>query len=176
LVAALLAVAATAGVVAAQVWRRPGSVAVTNASGSLRVDVPSAWAGQYQDSTWDLTPYGQRGKLGVALVVARDVAGWRDAGSDTPGVFVGRASGLAADPVLARSAAAGCPAAGRHWEHAGLAGTVLDHASCGGAARFVEAVLSPTDSSFLVYVQVKEPAGGDAAAGVLDSLAIGPLS
>jgi eukaryotic-like serine/threonine-protein kinase len=166
----LLALAA-GGVVAYRIVLDRDTV-VAGAGGALAVTVPHRWAAQYQDSGWDLGPYGQAGRHGVALLVTSDVAGWGAAGSNTPGVFVGRAAGVRAEQVLPHSAAGACPAmTPRTWNHGGLSGQVIDHQPCQGR-HFVEATLSPAGGAYLVYVQVKEPDGGTDAAAVLDSISV----
>ena len=127
-----------------------------------------------QDAGWDLTPYGQAGRSGSGLAVAGDVAGWRDPATSSPGVFVGLATGVRVPAVQA--AGSRCPYVQEDDRTiAGLPATVRRHQPCAGsAAALVEAVLAPPDGSYLVFVQVKEPAGGDRADRVLDSLTVRP--
>jgi hypothetical protein len=154
--------------------RATATVAVTGAAGRVSVTVPAAWGRQVQDAGWDLTPYGLAGRSGSGLAVAGDVAGWRDPTTSSPGVFVGLATGLRRSAVQA--AGSRCPYVqddGR--TIASLPATVRRHQPCAGsAAALVEAVLAPPDGRYVVFVQVKEPAGSDRADRVLDSLTVRP--
>ncbi|HZB48148.1 MAG TPA: hypothetical protein VE547_03565, partial [Mycobacteriales bacterium] len=140
-------------------------------AGGLTVEVPAAWARQQQSAEWDLTPLGAAGRRGTALVVAGDVAGWRDPASTTPGVFVGVAPGVAATSLWAASVARGCPYTEQtRTLPGGLSGQVRRHDCPGSPTRLTEAVLTRPGSTDLVYVQVKEPVAEDGAAAVLDSV------
>ena len=174
LVLVLLAVGSAAAVAARS--RAAATVTVTGAAGRVGVTVPSSWGRQVQDAGWDLTPYGQAGRSGSGLAVAGDVAGWRDPATSSPGVFVGLATGLRVPAVQA--AGSRCPYVQEDDRTiAGLPATVRRHQPCAGsAAALVEAVLAPPDGSYLVFVQVKEPAGGDRADRVLDSLTVRPAA
>ncbi|HST66068.1 MAG TPA: serine/threonine-protein kinase [Mycobacteriales bacterium] len=160
-------VLAGAGTAAAVLVRERRPVTVTTADGAIRLRVPPSWAAQERRTPWDLGPYG--GGTGVALVVAPSVTGWAD--STGPGVFAGRADGVAPAALLARSLAASCPAdPSRPLAGSGLTGT-LTRRVCGSTA-YVEAVLQPPDRSFSVYVQVKEAASGGTADSVIRSLVV----
>ena len=172
LVLVLLAGGSAAAVVARA--RATATVAVTGAAGRVSVTVPAAWGRQVQDAGWDLTPYGLAGRSGSGLAVAGDIAGWRDPTTSSPGVFVGLATGLRIPAVQA--AGSRCPyVQDDDRTIAGLPATVRRHQPCAGsAATLVEAVLAPPDGSYVVFVQVKEPAGSDRADRVLDSLTVRP--
>ena len=168
-VAAVLVLLAT-GTTAYFVVRARQTVAVVAESG-LTVEVPASWAKQQQSDDWDLTSFGAAGKRGPALLVAGDVARWRDPSSTTPGVFVGVARGVAATSLWAASAAGGCP----HTEQtrtlsSGLTGQVRRYECPGAPTRVTEAVLTRPGATELVFVQVKEPVADDAADTVLDSV------
>jgi eukaryotic-like serine/threonine-protein kinase len=159
-----------AGAVFALVLRDRATVTVRSASG-LAVTVPAAWGRQYQESVWELAPYGLRGRRGTALAVASDLASWRDPTSRTPGVFVGTAAGLRADALLGTGPARACPYVEDHRTIAGMDATVRRHESCAGSpSALVEAVLVPTGGGRLVFVQVKEPASAQEADRVLASV------
>jgi eukaryotic-like serine/threonine-protein kinase len=169
---ALVAVLVLAGAGTAAVLvrdRRPVTVTTTDAA--VRLRVPPAWAAQERRTAWDLGPYG--GRSGVALVAAPDVTGWHDPSSAVPGVFAGRADGVAPAELLARSVAAACPAdQPRALSGSGLTGTLTRHVCAGSPVAWVEAVLQPPDRSFSVYVQVKEPVAADTADAVVRSLVV----
>jgi eukaryotic-like serine/threonine-protein kinase len=172
LVGVVLAGGSAAAVVARS--RATATVAVTGAAGQLSVTVPSAWGRQVQDAGWDLTPYGLAGRSGSGLAVAGDISRWRDPTTSSPGVFVGLATGLRIPAVQA--AGPRCPYVQEDDRTiAGLPATVRRHQPCAGsAAELVEAVLAPPDGRYIVFVQVKEPAGSDQADRVLDSLTVRP--
>ena len=140
---AVLAVLVAGGAVAyVLVQRERATVEVTAASG-LHVSVPAGWGRQQQAADWDLTPLGAAGERGTALLVARDVAGWRDPASATPGVFVGVARGVSEDRLWAASAAHSCEYSQESRElPSGLAGTVRRYECPGSPARVTEAVLT----------------------------------
>jgi len=174
LVLVLLAGGSAAAVAARA--RATATVVVTGAAGRISVTVPAAWGRQMQDARWDLTPYGLTGRSGNGLAVAGDVAGWRDPTTSSPGVFVGLASGLRIPAVQA--AGSRCPYAQEDDRTvAGLPATVRRHQPCAGsAAALVEAVLASPDGRYVVFVQVKEPAGSDRADRVLESLTVRPAA
>jgi hypothetical protein len=170
---AVLAILVAGGAVGyVLVWRARESVDVTAAG--LHVRVPAAWARQQQAGAWDLTPFGGAGEQGTALLVARDVTGWRDPASATPGVFVGAARGVAADSLWAASAVKSCRPYTQETRQlpSGLSGTVRRHECAGSPARVTEAVLTRPGSDQLVFVQVKEPLADHDAAAVLDSVTV----
>jgi hypothetical protein len=171
---ALVLVLLAGGAAAAVVARARATVAVTGAAGRVSVTVPAAWGRQVQDARWDLTPYGAVGRSGSGLAVAGDIAGWRDPTTSSPGVFVGLASGLSIRAVQA--AGSRCPyVQDDDRTIAGLPAAVRRHQPCAGsAAVLVEAVLAPRDGRYVVFVQVKEPAGSDRANRVLDRLVVRP--
>jgi hypothetical protein len=173
-VLAVLAVLVAAGAAAYVLVRRErATVDVTTASG-LHVRVPAGWGRQQQAADWDLTPLGAAGKRGTALLVAGDVAAWRDPASETPGVFVGVARGVSEGRLWAVSAARSCPYSQERRElPSGMTGTVRRHDCPGSPARVTEAVLTRSGSDLLVFVQVKEPLADDDAAAVLDSVTVG---
>jgi serine/threonine protein kinase len=180
-IAALVALAvillAGGSAAAVVVWvRATATVAVTGASGRVSVTVPAAWGRQVQDAGWDLTPYGLAGRSGSGLAVAGDVAAWRDPATSSPGVFVGlatRATGLRAPAVQA--AGSRCPYLQEDRTVAGLPASVRRHQPCAGsAAALVEAVLTPSDGRYVVFVQIKEPTGSNRADRVLDRLTVRP--
>jgi hypothetical protein len=159
-----------AGAVFALVLRDRATVTVRSASG-LAVTVPAAWGRQYQESDWELAPYGLRGRKGTALAVASDLANWRDPTSRTPGVFVGTAAGVRADALLGTGPARACPYVEDRRTIAGMDATVRRHESCAGSpSALVEAVLVPADGDRLVFVQVKEPKSAAEADRVLASV------
>jgi eukaryotic-like serine/threonine-protein kinase len=174
LVAGLVAVLllAAGGTAAALVQARR-DVTVATADGAIRLRVPPAWAKQVRHSGWDLGPYGAAGRSGTALVAAPDAARFADPGSDVPGVFAGRADGVAPDALLGRSAARSCPASlTRSLAGSGLTGTLTRRSCPGAPMAYVEAVLQPPSRAFTVYVQVKEPAAADTGEEVVRSLAV----
>lgn len=171
LLAVLVLLVAGGAAAALLVQRARKSVDVTAAG--LHVRVPAAWGRQQQAADWDLTPLGAAGQRGTALLVARDVAGWRDPASATVGVFVGAARGLKADKLWDASAVKTCPYSQRtHQLPSGLTGTVRRHDCPGAPARVTEAVLTRPGTDIVVFVQVKELLGDDAATAVLDSVTI----
>jgi hypothetical protein len=90
-----------------------------------------------------------------------------------PGVFAGRADGVAPDVLLGRSAARSCPASStRPLTGSGLSGTVTRRLCPGSPMAYVEAVLQPPSRAFTVYVQVKEPAAAGTADDVIASLVV----
>jgi len=168
-----VAVVLAGGGAVALVLRDRADVEVGSGDGTLRVRVPAAWARQVQRSDWDLRPYGVTGRAGTALAVAGNLARWRDPAAADPGVFVGRADGVAPARLLAGSPAAGCTgSAPRPVQRDGLSGTVTRRTCAGAAAAYVEVVLQPPGARFTVYLQVKEPAADTRADGVVDSLAV----
>jgi hypothetical protein len=176
---AALAVLIAGGAVAYVLVRRDRATVDVTAASGLHVSVPAGWGRQQQAADWDLAPLGAAGARGTALLVARDIAGWRDPASATPGVFVGVARGVREDRLWAVSAARSCPYTQERRElPSGLAGTVRRHDCPGSPARMTEAVLTRSGSDLLVFVQVKEPLADDDAAAVLASVTVGtaPLS
>lgn len=172
LVAALLMLAG-AGTVAAVLVRDRSDVQVASADGTLRVSVPRSWAGQLQRSTWDLEPYGVTDRDGTALAVSPDVEGRKDPTSDVPGVFVGRVEDLTDPGVLRLSPAGGCTrSAPRSVTAPGLTGDSVRYECPGSSMVWEDAVLQPPDAAFVVYVQVKQPAGATVADGVLAGLRV----
>jgi hypothetical protein len=170
----VLLVLAAAGTVVAVVRARM-DVSVATADGSIRISVPPDWGRQVRRSGWDLGPYGAPGRSGVALAASPDVARWTDPSTDVPGVFAGRADGVAPQRLLARSAAASCPAApSRSLSASGLSGTVTRRQCAGSPMAYVEATLQPPAGDVTVYVQVKEPAAAGIADEILRSLRITP--
>ena len=168
----LLLLLAGAGTAAVLIRDRM-DVTVRTADGTIALRVPPDWAKQVRRSPWNLEPYGVAGQSGIALAAAPDVARWADPGADVPGVFAGRADGVQPRDLLARSVAAGCPAAPpRTMTASGLSGTLTRKVCPGSPMAYVEAVLQPPDLAFSVYVQVKEPASGDTADEVLRSLVV----
>ena len=119
-----LLVLAAAGTAAGLRWERR-DVTVATADGTIRLRVPHDWARQVRRSGWDLGPYGEAGRSGIALAASPDVTRWTDPTTDVPGVFAGRADGVAPAALLARSVAASCPAApSRPLTGSGLSGTL----------------------------------------------------
>jgi hypothetical protein len=174
LVTVLVALLVLAGAGTAVVLIRDRrDVTVATADGTIRLEVPPDWARQVRRSAWDLRPYGLSGRTGVAVAAAPDVARWTDPRSDVPGVFAGRADGVGPQEVLDRSVAASCPASATGpLTGSGLSGTLTRRVCPGSPMAYVEAVLQPPDRTFTVYVQVKEPADGDAADDVVRSLVV----
>jgi hypothetical protein len=176
LIVALVAllVLAGAGTAAGLVWTRRDATVAT-ADGSIRLRVPHDWGRQVRRSGWDLGPYGEPGRSGIALAASPDVARWTDPTTDVPGVFAGRADGVSPEALLARSVAASCPAAPTQpLTGSGLSGTLTRRQCPGSSMAYVEAVLQPPGREFTVYVQVKEPASTDTADAVVRSLVVGP--
>ena len=173
-VAALVALLVLAGAgTATEVVVRRRPVPIATADGSVHLRVPAAWAGQERRSPWDLGPYGVTGRTGTAVAVAPDVARWLDPASDVPGVFAGRADGVAPRDLLARSVAAGCTAGpSQPLSGSGLSGTLTRRTCRGSSMAYVEAVLQPPDAAFSVYVQVKVPVSAGTADDVIRSLVV----
>ena len=172
LVVVLLAGGSAAAAVARA--RATATIVVTGVAGRVSVTVPAGWGRQLQDARWDLAPYGLAGRFGSGLAVANDLAGWRNPATSSSGVFVGLATGLRTSAVQA--AGSRCPYLQEDDRTvAGLRATVRRHQPCAGsAAALVEAVLAPPDGRYVVFVQVKEPAGSDRADRVLDTLTVRP--
>jgi hypothetical protein len=171
---AVLAVLVAGGAVAYVLVRRERATVDVTAASGLHVSVPASWARQQQAADWDLTPLGAAGKRGTALLVAQDVAEWRDPASATPGVFVGVARGVSEDRLWAVSADHSCGHSQERRElPSGLVGTVRRYECPGSAARVTEAVLTRSGSDLRVFVQVKEPLADDDATAVLDSVTLG---
>lgn len=171
LLVALLVLLGAAGATAAVLVGVRADVQVASADGTLRVSVPRDWARQVRRSAWDLSAYGPVD--GIALDVAPDIAGWRDRTSDVPGVFAGRADGLPKPTVLRRRPAADCTASpDRPVTGAGMTGTAVEYVCGGSAMVWVEVLLQPRDASFVVYLQVKQPASTDVADRVLAGLRV----
>lgn len=167
-----LLVPAGAGTAAGLLWARR-DVAVATADGTIRLRIPHDWARQVRRSGWDLGPYGAPGRSGIALAAAPDVTRWTDPSTDVPGVFAGRADGVAPAALLARSVAASCPATpSRPLARSGLSGTLTRRQCSGAPMAYVEVVLQPPGREFTVYVQVKEQASADTADAVLQSLVV----
>ena len=174
LIAALVAllVLAGAGTAAGLLWAGR-DVTVATADGTVSVRVPHDWGRQVRQSSWDLGPYGEPGRSGIALAASPDVARWTDPTTDVPGVFAGRADGVSPEALLARSVAASCPASpSQPLTSSGLSGTLTRRQCPGAAMAYVEGVLQPPARDFTVYVQVKEPASADTADKVVDSLVV----
>lgn len=157
----------------ALVVRQLSSVEVVSADGAVHLTVPAAWGDQQLRSDWDLSPYGISGGSGTGLVVSSDAAGWSSPDSNLPGVFAGRAEGVRADELLARSVSAGCPAGGvSQIASSGMEGELVRKLCPGASSAYVEAWLQPPGRNFIIYVQVREPASADDANRVIRSLSI----
>ncbi len=153
--------------------RATATVAVTGAAGRVSVTVPAAWGRQVQDAGWDLTPTGWPAAPAAGSPWPATSPAGETRPRPPPGVFVGLANGLRVPAVQA--AGSRCPYVEDDRTIAGLPATVRRHQPCAGsAAELVEAVLAPRDGRYVVFVQVKEPAGGDRADRVLNSLTVRP--
>jgi hypothetical protein len=176
-VAALLGAitaAAAAGVLVAA--RQSRFVTVQDSTRGLTVTVPSAWAGQLQDSGWSLERYGRPAQRAAALAVAPDLARWRDARSTGPGLFVGVAPGVPASEVLAAAIHPACAGAATRAVTSGtLTGEARRHTGCAGSTvAWDEVALSPPGGAYTVYLQVKAPDADqlDHTADILASLTV----
>ncbi len=139
--------------------RQSQSVTLQDSTRGLTVTVPSAWAGQLQDSGWSLERYGRPGQRAPALAVAPDLARWRDARSTEPGLFVGVAPGVPASAVLAAAVHPRCAGATTRAVTSGdLTGEARRHTGCDGSTvAWDEVALSPPGGGYTVYLQVKAP-------------------
>lgn len=156
------------------VLRTRADVGVQTLDGSVRLRVPPDWATQLRRSAWDTSAAGATGPPGTSLVVSSDVAAFDDEDSKVPGVFAGRAEGLTPEQALGQSAAGKCPEATvtRALTGSGLTGEVSRRRCADSPVAWVEAWLQPPSKEFLVYVQIREPADDDTAAGIVSSLVV----
>ena len=147
-------------------------VEVSDATGQISVDVPTAWANVLGDG-WHaqgLPPLPDGRAIGPGLNAAPSVEAWRSAGEfDTPGVFVGASREIlkAYSPVtiLQRVSFDGCRTTGgdRYTNDDFTGATVVW--SCPRSTQWRVLAATPTESrAYLVYVQVKLTSAADAEA------------
>jgi hypothetical protein len=157
-VTVVVAAATLAGSVAvprtAPAWDR-----VNDVSHSISVAVPAAWAGQLRDAGWN--PGAIRLPPGHApgLLVGPDLDAWPDPTSEVPGVFAGLSSALrAGGPVPALPSHDRCvPQSERELVVGVLTARVRRWSRCGGAAiSFSEALLTPKQGEYGIYLQIKQ--------------------
>ncbi|MFF2521120.1 serine/threonine-protein kinase [Streptomyces liangshanensis] len=169
LVAALTTLAVVAlGTVAAVRWQAdpapPAVERVSDATGRIHVDVPTAWAGQLAGSGWTPKALGLPDHHSAGLTVAGDVARWPDLGSGVSGVFVGLGADRGLVDRVGTIGHRACRYEGsRTYTDASWHGRVRTWSSCGTAGRSLEEIgLTPVrDGAPQAYVQIRRGTGGD---------------
>ncbi|MBQ0896101.1 serine/threonine protein kinase [Micromonospora sp. U56] len=156
-VAVLVGTAWADGLLLKSRWTR-----VADASGSLSVAVPAAWAGQVRGSGWN--PQSIRLPAGRApgLVVGADLAVWSDPTKAIPGVFVGASRALRGrTPALPDHST--CVREPDRRYSTGARTTAVQHwTRCGGTMiSFTEALMTPSTGDYGVYVQIRQVDGVD---------------
>jgi len=137
----------------------PESVRVTDATGTVSLAVPTAWAGQLQASGWN--PAAIRLPAGQApgLAVAPELDRWRDPARHVPGVFAGLTPALgspAAKPALPSHAVC-TKVADRRYESGEMSGRIQRWVRCAGTSiSFSEVLLVHTGGDYGLYVQIKQ--------------------
>ncbi|TWG13197.1 serine/threonine protein kinase [Micromonospora palomenae] len=135
---------------------------VVDASHSLSVAVPAAWAGQVRDSGWN--PQSIRLPAGRApgLVVGADLAAWSDPTTAVPGVFVGASRALrGATPALPDHSTC-APEPDRQYRTGSTTAAVQRWTRCGGTTiSFTEALITPSTGDYGIYVQIRQVDGVD---------------
>ncbi|MER6691005.1 serine/threonine-protein kinase [Streptomyces minutiscleroticus] len=136
---------------------------VTDVTGRLSLEVPSAWAGQLAGSGWSPEAVGLDDGRRPALTVAGSVADWSDLEADVDGVFAGQV-GADDDHVTALT---GKVTKRRHptcedegtsdYRDGAWRGTVHTWGSCGARDRVLkEVALTPvSEGSAPVFLQIR---------------------
>jgi eukaryotic-like serine/threonine-protein kinase len=146
-------------------------VRVADASGTVSVAVPDAWARQAKDAGWDPSAIGLPPGHAPGVLVGPDLAAWGDPASPVPGAFAGRSPALAdggSAPALPQHG--GCTREPDRAQTIGsFAATIARWDRCdGGPIAFDEVVLrSPT---FGLYVQIKQVDANDRTTAILNRL------
>ena len=169
-------VAAAGGGAYAWLHRPQASTArVTDANGHISVEVPATWR-QARIGGWSPAALVAGALRGDALAASPDLIGWADPQSSTPGVFVGTttaAASLSDTELLGKVTHPECTKDGPEKAASGSLTGTRDHWTCQTARlTYDEVILRPADNAYVVYLQVKQAAGGTATSGLLDSLRV----
>ncbi|WP_046468926.1 serine/threonine-protein kinase [Allosalinactinospora lopnorensis] len=130
---------------------------VSDVTGEISLAVPHAWARQVQPNGWSPRELGLTGGHEPGLLVATDVAQWRDSEAHTSGVFAGLlrtpAAGNRLDRIIDE---APCPGPARQWRVTGehWTGEVRRWDGCPGF--FTAAALRPVDGGATLYLEIRQ--------------------
>ena len=138
-------------------------VAVSDATGQISVEVPTAW-GNVLGNGWHaqgLPPTPEGELIGPGLNAAPNVAAWRSATDfETPGVFVGASEEILGEytpqKILRGVSFEDCrTTGGKPYTNADFTGATVNW-SCPDGAQWRVLAATPTESrAYLVYLQVK---------------------
>lgn len=178
IVAGGVAVAAAAGVlVALNPFSRGPDPTVHDASGTVTITVPDSWAAQVNRDGFDMQKYfGVSGKAD-GIAAAPDLHKWQDTHSVGPGLIVGVSPKLARvddEQLLRARSYPGCTVADERPVLTDIlpTGKRILWQCPHPAVRYDVIVLRPKDSSYVVYLQIKEGAGEDRLESLLETLNI----
>jgi hypothetical protein len=156
----------------------PGWTRVGDASGTISIAVPAAWARQLRDAGWN--PVSVRLPAGRApgFTVGPDLDAWPDPASNVPGVFAGasEALGVGVDTAALPGHEPCARQADRQVTVYGLTGDVRRWIGCAGTAiSFSEVLLAVPGNRYGVYVQIKQVERADRTDEILRTLRVVPL-
>ncbi|WP_316767927.1 serine/threonine-protein kinase [Streptomyces sasae] len=179
-VAAVLAAGGTA--VAVTMVDRHGSAGqetrVTDSTGRVVAQVPSAWAGELRNSGWNPQALGLTSGQEPGLEVADDVSKWQDLTAAVNGVFVGVSEHGDLTAKVTALSHDDCHYDGsRAFSGTAWKGRIRTWSDCSGTGGSIqEAALGPAggDSQPQVYVQIRQKgaADRDTTDGILRSLKV----
>ncbi|MFF4750891.1 serine/threonine-protein kinase [Streptomyces sp. NPDC002514] len=153
----------------------PDTVRITDTTGRIAADVPSAWARRLRDSGWDPKALGLDSAQEPGLAVADDLSHWQDLTAPVNGVFIGLSEHGDVTPEVDALTHTGCHYAGsRAFSDTRWRGRIRTWDGCTGGGSVTEAALSSADGKAQpqVYVQIREHGGADATDGILRSLRV----
>ncbi len=130
---------------------------VPDATGEISVDVPRAWARQVQANGWSPRELGQTGGHEPGLLVATDVARWRDADTPPAGIFAGLIRD-SADPELDQiidDAPCSSPSRLQDVSTPRWTGQLRQWHGCPGA--FTAAAVRPHEGGNVLYLEIRQP-------------------
>ncbi|WP_435193314.1 serine/threonine-protein kinase [Streptomyces sp. NRRL F-5630] len=148
---------------------------IADATGDLRLTVPTAWAREYADGGWDPAAIGLPAAKEPGLTVATKVSDWSDPDSGVNGVFAGAvdlgtkgAAPLTAAVEALRHSDCRQPDE-KAWDEGGWKGVVRTWTGCAGSHRLSEIALTPRAAkdggTRGAYVQIRCAEGRDACDG-----------
>lgn len=146
------------------------SVKVSDATGAITVQVPTAWAGQLRDSGWDPGSLGLKPGQQPAVAVADHLTDWQDLGKPVDGVFIGLTDDARLDAKAADISHPDCRYQGSRPYHSGTwNGRIRRWTDCAGKGRSVEEIsLDPAGGHGRhAYVEIRQHDGSDAATPTL---------